>query len=104
MSTFMSMLEEFGINEKVLINFNELTFADKKIGEGGYGDVFMGKWLGQDVAIKAYKRRNTGKLRYKQQMGDFLKELEVISNLRHPNIVLYMGVCQKDMNYYLITE
>lgn len=42
----MSMLEEFGINEKVLINFNELTFADKKIGEGGYGDVFMGKWLG----------------------------------------------------------
>lgn len=28
-------------------------------------------------------------------MADFLKEVEVISNLRHPNIVLYMGVCIK---------
>ena len=45
MTTFMNMLEEFGINEKVLINYKELTL-DKKIGEGGYGDVYMGKWLG----------------------------------------------------------
>lgn len=37
-------------------------------------------------------------------MADFLKEVEVISNLRHPNIVLYMGVCYKKFNYYLITE
>ena len=37
-------------------------------------------------------------------MADFLKEVEVISNLRHPNIVLYMGVCVKKLTYYLITE
>jgi hypothetical protein len=37
-------------------------------------------------------------------MADFLKEVEVISNLRHPNIVLYMGVCLKKLTYYLITE
>lgn len=57
------------------------------------------------MAIKSYgKRRNSGKLRYKLQMADFLKEVEVISNLRHPNIVLYMGVCVKKLTYYLITE
>lgn len=45
MSTFMNMLEEFGINEKVLIKFSELALGPK-IGEGGYGDVYKGKWLG----------------------------------------------------------
>ena len=55
-----------------------------------YGDDNRGKWLGQDVAIKEYdqKRHSSAK-----QAANFLKEIEVISSLRHPNIVLYMGVC-----------
>lgn len=45
-SEFMKMLEnQFGINEKVLIKFTELEFGNK-IGEGGYGEVYKGKWLG----------------------------------------------------------
>lgn len=67
--------------------------------------MYRGRWLGQDVAIKYYgKRRTHGKLRYRLQTADFLKEVEVISNLRHPNIVLYMGFCYRKFNYYLITE
>ncbi|CAK79445.1 unnamed protein product (macronuclear) [Paramecium tetraurelia] len=98
------MLKEFGINERVLIVFHELIIG-QIIGEGGYGVVHKGKWLGQDVAIKSYgKRKSQGNLKYKIQMADFLKEVEVISNLRHPNIVLYMGVCIRKQNYYLITE
>ncbi|CAK64142.1 unnamed protein product (macronuclear) [Paramecium tetraurelia] len=98
------MLKEFGINERVLIVFHELIIG-QVIGEGGYGVVHKGKWLGQDVAIKSYgKRKSQGNLKYKLQMADFLKEVEVISNLRHPNIVLYMGVCIRKQNYYLITE
>ena len=43
---FMKMLEtQFGINEKVLIKFDELEFGNK-IGQGSYGEVFKGKWLG----------------------------------------------------------
>ncbi|CAD8088086.1 unnamed protein product [Paramecium sonneborni] len=98
------MLKEFGINERVLIVFHELIIG-QIIGEGGYGVVHKGKWLGQDVAIKSYgKRKSQGNLKYRLQMADFLKEVEVISNLRHPNIVLYMGVCIRKQNYYLITE
>ena len=41
----MNMLKEFGINEKVLINYKELDLLNK-IGEGGYGEVYMGRWLG----------------------------------------------------------
>ncbi|CAD8066258.1 unnamed protein product [Paramecium sonneborni] len=100
----LQLFREFGINERVLIVFNELIIG-QIIGEGGYGVVHKGKWLGQDVAIKSYgKRKSQGNLKYKLQVADFLKEVEVISNLRHPNIVLYMGVCIRKQNYYLITE
>lgn len=45
MNKFMSLLQEFGINEKVLIKYQELTFGPV-IGEGGYGVVYKGRWLG----------------------------------------------------------
>lgn len=40
-----------GIGLNFLIDFYELEYIDK-IGEGGYGEVFKGIWLGKEVAIK----------------------------------------------------
>lgn len=53
------------------------------------------------MAIKEYdqKRHSSAK-----QAANFLKEIEVISSLRHPNIVLYMGVCISQRKTYMITE
>jgi hypothetical protein len=41
-----------------IIDFKELIFDVKKdyIGEGGYGEVFSGKWLGVKVAIKRFAK------------------------------------------------
>jgi serine/threonine protein kinase len=33
-----------------------------------------------------------------------MKEVEIISDLKHPNIVLYMGMCITASRYTLITE
>ncbi|CAD8153765.1 unnamed protein product [Paramecium octaurelia] len=98
----MSLLKNLGINEKLLINYQEIK-QGPQIGKGSYGIVFKGNWLGQGVAIKSYCQRKDQQ-KHKQLMADFLKEVQVISNLRHPNIVLYMGVCIKRHNFYLITE
>ncbi|CAK71557.1 unnamed protein product (macronuclear) [Paramecium tetraurelia] len=98
----MSLLQDLGINEKLLINYQEIK-QGPQIGKGSYGIVFKGNWLGQDVAIKSYCKKKEQQ-KHKQLMADFLKEVQVISNLRHPNIVLYMGVCIKRHNFYLITE
>jgi serine/threonine protein kinase len=40
----------------------------------------------------------------KKKTADFIKEVDVISNLRHPNIVLYMGICINHSQYLMITE
>jgi serine/threonine protein kinase len=85
------------------IDFNELTFDVKNdyIGGGGYGDVYCGKWLGTKVAIKKFGKRYLTK----KAVKDFIKEIEVVNQLRHPNIVLYMGVSLDANNfYYMITE
>ena len=43
-----------------MIRFRELVL-DEKIGEGGYGEVFKGKWLGQDVAVKEFGKHSRNK-------------------------------------------
>ncbi|KAI4329131.1 hypothetical protein L6164_021427 [Bauhinia variegata] len=59
----------------------------RKIGEGGYGPVFYGVLDHTAVAIKV--------LRPDLAHGErqFQKEVEVLSTIRHPNMVLLLGAC-----------
>ena len=95
------LLKEAEIGAKFLIDAKELEFMEKK-GEGAYGEVFLGKWLGQDVAIKRFGKSHSRF--HKKKAADFIKEVEVISKLSHPNIVLYMGICINHSQYLMITE
>ncbi|XP_054783141.1 U-box domain-containing protein 51-like isoform X2 [Prosopis cineraria] len=58
-----------------------------KIGEGGYGPVFRGMLDHTVVAIKV--------LRPDIASGEkqFFQEVEVLSTIRHPNMVLLLGAC-----------
>jgi serine/threonine protein kinase len=68
----------------------------------GFGEIFFGLWLGQEIAIKQYRRAKTQRLG--AEFDDFMKEVNVISSLRHPNIVLYMGVSVYRKRLWMITE
>ncbi|KAF1882969.1 hypothetical protein Lal_00003151 [Lupinus albus] len=61
-----------------------------KLGEGGYGPVFKGVLDNTVVAIKA--------LRSNINQGDrqFQQEVEVLTTVRHPNMVLLLGVCPEN--------
>ncbi|KAK2452785.1 hypothetical protein P8452_00494 [Trifolium repens] len=60
-----------------------------KIGEGGYGPVFKGQLDHTNVAIKVLRPdANQGR-------KQFLQEVEVLCNIRHPNMVLLLGACQE---------
>ena len=81
-----------------VIPFHQLKFHEK-IGEGGYSNVYKGTWLGTKVALKVFKSRKRAYLAHK-----FKSEATIISKLRHPNIVLFLGVALFGEKYVLATE
>ncbi|XP_021715067.1 U-box domain-containing protein 34-like [Chenopodium quinoa] len=65
-------------------------FSEKKIiGEGGYGKVYRGTLDHTPVAIKVLEHDATDK------KEEFLREIRILSQLCHPNIVLLLGVCSE---------
>ncbi|XP_016458575.1 U-box domain-containing protein 35-like isoform X1 [Nicotiana tabacum] len=58
-----------------------------KVGEGGYGPVFKGKLDHTPVAIKVLSADAA------QGKKQFQQEVEVLSLIRHPNLVLLLGAC-----------
>ncbi|CAG9825456.1 unnamed protein product, partial [Phaedon cochleariae] len=69
----------------------------KEVGEGCFGKVFKGELLCEDgdqvrvVAIKVLKDTAN-----KEAEEDFLREVEIMSAFRHPNILSLLGVVLKD--------
>ncbi|KAI0524265.1 hypothetical protein KFK09_003631 [Dendrobium nobile] len=61
--------------------------VENKIGEGGYGPVYKGYLDHTPVAIKILKPDAT------QGRKQFQQEVEVLSCIRHPNMVLLLGAC-----------
>ncbi|CAG7904467.1 unnamed protein product [Brassica rapa] len=63
-------------------------FSDSlKIGEGGYGPVYKAVLDYTSVAIKILKSGIT------QGLKQFQQEVEVLSSMRHPNMVILLGAC-----------
>ncbi|XP_024179662.2 U-box domain-containing protein 34 [Rosa chinensis] len=58
-----------------------------KIGEGGYGPVYLGEIDHTRVAIKVLRPDAA------QGRLQFQKEVEILSCIRHPNMVLLLGAC-----------
>ncbi|XP_048329704.1 U-box domain-containing protein 35 [Ziziphus jujuba] len=69
--------------EKATDDFTET----RKIGEGGYGPVYRGELDHTAVAIKVLRPDAA------QGRSQFQREVEVLSCIRHPNMVLLLGAC-----------
>ncbi|MQL94436.1 hypothetical protein Taro_027091 [Colocasia esculenta] len=61
--------------------------ADKKIGEGGFGNVYKGILDHTPVAVKVLREDAI------ERQKEFLKEVEVLSQLHHPHMLLLLGAC-----------
>jgi hypothetical protein len=53
------------------------------------GEVWRGTCRGQEVAIKKLHKQALDA----KTLNDFRKEVEIMSNNHHPNVVLFMGAC-----------
>ncbi|PQQ10999.1 hypothetical protein Pyn_33625 [Prunus yedoensis var. nudiflora] len=73
-------IEEIEVATKNFSNVN-------KIGEGGYGPVYRGELDHTPVAIKVLRPDAA------QGRSQFQQEVQVLSCMRHPNMVLLLGAC-----------
>ncbi|XP_057754675.1 U-box domain-containing protein 33 isoform X2 [Arachis stenosperma] len=67
-----------------------------KIGEGGYGSIFKGMLRHTEVAIKMLHSDSM------QGPLEFQQEVDVLSKLRHPNLITLVGACPE--SFTLIYE
>lgn len=81
------------------IDFSELT-TGTRVGIGFFGEVFRGIWNGTDVAIKVFLEQDLTT----ENMEDFCNEVFILSRLRHPNVILFLGACMKPPNLSMVTE
>ncbi|EER11918.1 serine-threonine protein kinase, putative, partial [Perkinsus marinus ATCC 50983] len=83
------------------VDLAELEYGPM-LGSGAAADVYRGIWREADVAIKEItwaKARET-----EDKVAEFKQELEIVINLRHPNLVLFMGAFTKSRPLRLVTE
>ena len=62
-----------------------------KVDEGAFGSIFAGCWRGAAVAIKRVTKVGT-KGSYERIFRDLRRELEILAELKHPNVVSFYGI------------
>ncbi len=82
-----------------IIDFSEIQLG-KQVGLGSYGVVYRGKWKGVEIAVKRFIKQKLDE----RSMLEFRAEMAFLSELHHPNIVLFIGACVKRPNLCIVTE
>ncbi|XP_010486455.1 PREDICTED: putative serine/threonine-protein kinase [Camelina sativa] len=97
--------EEICTDNVRVFSYNSLRSATdgfhptNRIGGGGYGVVFKGVLRdGTQVAVKSLSAES------KQGTREFLTEINLISNIHHPNLVNLIGCCIEGNNRILVYE
>ncbi|RHY33426.1 hypothetical protein DYB32_002090 [Aphanomyces invadans] len=87
----------FGLN----VPFKEIDVRST-LGAGNFGVVYEAYCKGKRVAVKKIYLRDTSEKSI--ELVDFAQEVDILSQLIHPNIVHFLGAVQEHPNYCLITE
>ena len=90
---------EYGALEKTRLLKHE-SFIDpsritvvRKIAKGGCGEVWLGKYSGNKVVLKALFKSSSGS----DEEEEFWHEAEMLSRMSHPQVVRFFGVTQKTL-------
>ena len=80
--------------------FKKFVSARNKIGEGGYGTVFKGRWKHQEVAIKRIrKKQGASEEDLNKAISQLFKELQTLSCFRFTKFSNMIGVVNDDFNF-----
>lgn len=80
-----------------IVNYDQLFFETKVLGEGGQGVVKLGRFAGTPVAVKTI-------FRWKNKDRFVLREIKLLDQIRHPNIVSIVAACETMFNFHIVME
>ncbi|XP_074570919.1 serine/threonine-protein kinase STY13-like [Curcuma longa] len=93
-----------------LQNYDEWTIDLRKLNmgmafaQGAFGKLYRGTYDGEDVAIKLLEKPENDPERAQLMEQQFGQEVMMLANLKHPNIVKFIGACRKPMVWCIVTE
>eukprot|EP00727_Mastigamoeba_balamuthi_P000168 m51a1_g10148 putative serine threonine kinase (1495) ;mRNA; f:85313-90906 len=91
------------VKHKWSVDPSEVNISDVQLGRGNFGTVYKGEWRGQTVCVKKFFQQKVDKV----TLGEVerqLKEIAILTELRHPSIVLFMGACIEPNNMFILSE
>ncbi|KAJ7553595.1 hypothetical protein O6H91_06G104600 [Diphasiastrum complanatum] len=98
-STRPSTIDQAMFHDSWEIPWEEIDLKEK-IGAGSFGTVHRGDCRGSDVAVKILTEQDL----FEEQLSEFMREVEIMKRMRHPNVVLFMGAVTKRPNFAIVTE
>lgn len=99
----LDMVDKNEIKAEWKLELTEIKL-EKPIGSGRSGHTYSAWWRGTHVAAKIVdSSANSGSLGA-DLLNEFHREVAVVSKLRHPNIVLFLGAAISPPRYCLVFE
>lgn len=75
-----------GLSSQLLISLNDIAIQ-QVIKKGSFGTIYQGQWCYHPVAVKLIESSKA------TDYAEFVREVEIMSRLRHPNITQLYGAC-----------
>lgn len=94
------ILKSKGYQEKWIINYDELNIIKPYFEKGDNGYIYNCNWRGLNIVVKTINKCN-----YKLLI-DFIKEVNLLRTIKHPNIVQFLGLSfnESNNNIYILME
>ncbi|KAH7479874.1 hypothetical protein KRP22_010090 [Phytophthora ramorum] len=99
----LQMVDKNEIKAEWKLDLNEVRL-EKAVGSGRSGSTYSAWWRGTHVAAKIVDSSTNTQALGEELLNEFHREVAVVSKLRHPNIVLFLGAAINPPRYCLVFE
>lgn len=96
----LRMVDKNEIRDEWKLDLNELRL-EKAVGSGRSGNTYSAWWRGTHVAAKVVDSSANTQAVGEELLNEFHREVAVVTKLRHPNIVLFLGAAITPPRYCL---